>query len=278
MPAKISTADTIIELCEGFGVSIFLDGSDESDIARIGSAYSYDPNEKILTIYLINLRPNAWEKLKPYLKEKWAKIGMAFDTEKEAALESVIDYTNNDPHADVIELFNGKISAQDLTILKLAFFLRDEKENGNSIDQFKQDIWEKFGERGAYISSLCNSRYFENEFLDAVKNKSEADFKSYYDLMVDKELKAIFVHSRLRAADFRDRFEDVLIKSRRYRIPSFRIHGFGSQNVTFIKTFFQSYRNDEDGFWGEFSITSIEEAQFPPSLIYEIILIEPAMR
>lgn len=272
MPAKISTADRIIELCEQSGVSIFLDGSEESDTAKIGTPYSYEPNDKILTIFLVNLRPNTWEKIKPYLKSKWAELGVAFANEKEEMLEAAIEYTNEDPHAGLIELFINKIPPQDLTVLKLALFLRDEKEKGHSIDQYKQEIWEIFGERGAYISSLCNSGYFENEFSEAAIEMTEAQFNHYYDSMVNKELKAIFVHSGLKAAGFRDKFEEVLLRAQRYGIRSFRIHGFGSWNVKLIKTFFESYQNDEDGLWDEFSITPIEYTQYPPSLIYEIIL------
>lgn len=272
MPAKISTADRIIELCDQFGVSIFLDGSDESDIAKIGSPYSYSDNDKVLTIYLVNLRPNTWEKLKPYLKKKWSELGFAVDNEKEEILESVIDYANEDPHAQIIDTFSGKIPARDLTVLKLALFLRDEKEKGHPIDQFKQEIWEKFGERGAYISSLCNSGYFEEEFTKAANEMTDIEFDNYYDSMVDKELKAIFVHSGLKAAGFRDKFEDTLLRARKFNIPSFRIHGFGSWNVKLITTFFDSYENDDDGLWDEFSINPIEQTQYPPSVIYEIII------
>lgn len=274
MPEKKSTADRIIEICEQFGVSIFLDGSDESDTAKIGSPYSFESNEKILTIFLINLRPNTWEKLKPYLKDKWNKLGFVFDNEKEEVLESVIEYTEEASHAQLLAAFVNKIPNDDLTVLKLALYLRNEKEKGRSIDEYKQQIYQRFGERGTYISSLCNSGYFEEEFTSAANTMNEADFSAYYELMVGRELKAIFVHSRLKATELRDKFEDTLINARRYRIKSFRIHGFGSWNVNLIKNFFDSYESDDDGMWGEFDINTIEYIKYPPSLIYEINLKE----
>jgi hypothetical protein len=272
MPEKKSTADKIIELCNQFGVSIFLDGSDESDTAKIGSPYSFEPNDRILTIFLVNLRPNTWEKLKPFLKDKWSELGFAFDNEKEEVLDSVIEYSNDDPHSKLIDIFIDKIPAEDLTVLKLSLYLRTEKEKGHSIDQFKQEIWEKFGERGTYISNLCNSGYFEEDFAKAANVMTEIEFSNYYDSMVDKELKAIFVHSRLKAAAFRDKFEDTFLRARKYNISSFRIHGFGSWNVNLITNFFDSYINDDDGLWGEFSIITVENTKYPPSIIYEIVI------
>lgn len=274
MPEKKSTADNIIEICDQFGVSIILDGSDESDAAKIGSPYSFEKNERVLTIFLANLRPNTWDKLKPYLKGKWNELGFAYDNEKEEVLESVIEYTKKDPHAKIIATFVNKIPSNDLTVLKLSLYLRDEKEKGNSIDEYKQEIWRRFGERGAYISSLCNSGYFEEEFTVAASKMNESDFADYYELMVGKELKAIFVHSRLKATELRDKFEDTLINARRFMVSSFRIHGFGSWNVNLIKKFFELYKTDNDGMWGEFEINPIEYSQYPPSLIYEILIKE----
>ena len=272
MPQNISTADRIIEICNTPGVSIFLDGSDEHDSAKIGAYYTYDQHDKILTIFLANLRPNTWEKLKPFLKDKWIELGIVLFEAQEKALESYLEYKEENPDAFVLEFFKDKIPEQDLDILKMALYLRNEKEKGNVIDEYKQEIWNKYGERGVYISNLCNSGYFEEEFIQEYKDRGKAEFDKYYDLVINKELAAIFVHHKLKPPLFRDKFENTLINARRYYIPSFRIHGFGSWNVDLIKTFFESYKDDPEGLSNEFDLRTVEYSKYPPSLIYEIIL------
>lgn len=270
MPEKKSTAETIIELCNKKGVSIFLDGSAESDTAKIGTPYSYFAKDKILTIFLVNVKPTTIEQLVPFLREKWGELGVLLKASQRETLESYISYKENHTDKDIIDFFIDKIPSTDLDALKMSLFLRSEKVMNHDISLFKQQIRERFGERGAYISNLCYSGYFETDFMSFYKSYPE-EFDKFYELAVGRELKAIFVHAGMTHATLRNIFEDKLIKSRRYQLTSFKIHGFGGWNVDLIKAVLEECKNDTDGIGKEFQIKIIEEETLPPSVIYDII-------
>jgi len=272
MPLKQSTADTIIELCNKKGVSIFLDGSEESDTAKIGTPYSYGAKDKILTIFLVNLKPTTTEQLMPFLRERWEELGVLLKASQKETLESYITYKENHTDKDIIDFFTDKIPSTDLDALKMSLFLRSEKGMNHDISSFKQQIRERFGERGAYISNLCNSGYFENDFMNFYKS-FPVEFDRFYELAVGRELKAIFVHAGMTHATLRNIFEDKLIKTRRYKLESFKMHGFGGWNVDLIKAVLEEYKNDNDDILKEFQINIIEEEALPASIIYDIILI-----
>jgi len=272
MPEKKSTADIIIEYGNIKGVSIFLDGSAESDSAKIGTPYSYFAQDKELTIFLVNLKSTTKEQLIPFLREKWEELGILLKSSQKETLESYITYKENHTDKDIIDFFTDKIPSTDLDALKMSLFLRSEKGMNRDISLFKQQIRERFGERGAYISNLCNSGYFENDFMIFYES-SPGDFDKFYELSVGRELKAIFVHAGMTHATLRNIFEDKLIKTRRYQLNSFKIHGFGGWNVDLIKAVLEEYKNDTEGYAKEFKIKIIEEETLPPSIIYDIILI-----
>lgn len=272
MPQKQSTAEIIIGLCNKKGVSIFLDGNPDSDSAKIGTPYTYSSKDKILTIYLVNLKSTTKEQLMPFLKERWEDVGILLKASQTTTLELYITYKENHTDKDIIDFFTDKIPSTDLDALKMSLFLRSEKEMNRDISPFKQQIRERFGERGAYISNLCYSGYFENDFMNFYQSYP-GDFDRFYELSVGRELKAIFVHAGMTQGTLRNIFEDKLIRARRYQLSSFKIHGFGGWNVDLIKSLIEEYRNENDRIGKEFKITIIEEEELPPSVIYDVTLI-----
>ncbi len=266
MPQKQSTADIIIEYCNKQGVSIFLDGSPDSDTAKIGTPYSYFQQDKILTIFLVNLKPTTRDTIIPFLRDKWDELGVLLKSSQKGTLESYIEYKESNTDNDIIEFFTDKIPSTDLDALKMSLFLRSENSMKRDIAPFKQQIRERFGERGAYISNLCTSNYFENDFREHYLSNPE-EFDRFYNLSIGRELIATFVHSGMTESTFRNIFEDKLIKTARFNLPSFRIHGFGRYNVDLIKTVLQDYESIGIKFSADF-----EEEELPPSIIYTITL------
>lgn len=271
MPAKPSTADVIIEYGNKKGVSIFLDGSTKSDSAKIGTPYTYYAKDKVLTIFITNLKENTKQKLAPFLRDKWDELGILLKVSQQETLESYLTYRENQTDQDIINFYSDKISSTDLDVLKMSLFLRSEKGMNHDISLFKQQIRERFGERGTYISNLCNSKYFEGELMDFY-NENSHKFDRLYELSVGRELIAIFVHAGMTPSTFRNIFESKLTLCRRYLFKSFKIHGFGGWNVGLIKEVLGEYKNNE-GLGREFKIETIEDEQQPPSLIYNIELI-----
>jgi hypothetical protein len=270
MPPKESTADRIIRYLKKKGVSIFLDGSGESDSARIGTPFTYYDKDKILTIFLVNLKGTTKEKIMPVLREKWSEIGILMKKSSEETLESYISYVEQRTNTEIIDFFKDKIPSADFDVLKMSLFLLSHR--GQDVNLFKQQIRERFGERGTYITNLCNSGYFENDFMPYYEIHP-VDFERYYELSVGRELKAIFVHAGMTSATLADILEKKLIVARRFQVKSFKIHGFGSWNVELIKTVLQDYQNSSVKNGGDIEVHKIVEEPQPPSVIYEITIL-----
>src|SRR5689334_16806812 len=145
MPPKLSTSERIIEICNKKGVSIFLDGTDEDDAAKIGSYYTYEPKDKILKVYLQNLRPSTWNTLRPFFEKKWKELQIVVDIDDEESIETYLEYQEDNPNSEIIDFFEGNIPSRDLLVLKMALYLREEKEKGNKIDEYKNEIWDEYG-------------------------------------------------------------------------------------------------------------------------------------
>ena len=268
MPAKQSTLERILELANKKGVTLIIDGSHDTESAKIGTPYTYKKNDKILTIFLVNLKARTLEGLLPLVKEKWEEEGLILKDTQEQVLESYTEYTEENKDKNTIEHFEEVLSTADLNALKMSLFMRSEKERGEKIDVYKNNIRQRFGERGTYIANLCNAGYFENELMDASKNMSPNDFDRYYELMVGKELIALFVHSGMRTNDMKEHLDEKLLQARRFAVPEFRIHGIGASNVEFITDFF-----NEEWEWEEaFDLELKNETQNPPSIEYLVRL------
>lgn len=272
MPPKTSTADRIIQYLNKKGVSIFLDGSDESDSAKVGTPFTYYDKDKILTIFLVNLKDSTKDKILPILKEKWSEVGVLMKKSSERTLESYITYVENRSNIEVIEFFKDKIPAADFDVLKMSLFILTQPEISQDVNLFKQQIRERFGERGTYISNLCSSGYFENDFMPYYESHP-TDFERYYELSVARELKAIFVHAGMTRSTLADIFEKRLIVARRFQVESFKMHGFGSWNVELIKTVLEDYENSNVKNGGNIEAHKIVEELQPPSVIYKITIL-----
>lgn len=265
-------SQTIAKLAAKRGVYIFLDADDVSQASKEGEKFSYDEYEKLLTIVPYNLTPEEQSEILPIVKNFLEKHHLLLDSEQEAIVESYQGYNDNNPYLELLDLYSGKIPHNDLNALKMAFFMKAYSEEGHSIEEYKQQIRDRFGARGAYIANLCKAGYYEDSFRAKCIKLSSTKFSDYYELKVGQELAALFVHSGLTIGTIRDAFSDKISGCLLNGFSSFRILGFGRRNVELINEF--KLQHDEYD-WGTDIEWTLKYSSSPPhiwGIEYDVII------
>ena len=269
MPQKpVYTYDIIKTYASKKGVSIYFEWDDTSDTAMIGSPYLYERKEKILTIIICNLSTHD----KPLVFELIRKIhdegGLIWKETKKETLELYKEYSTSDKNKDVLEFFKPILDKDDFEALKMAYFIKSEMHAHHKVHEYKKDIRDKFGERGANIANLCTAGYFEIEFMPLFEKVSRADFDTYYELAVGKKARALFIHTGMSHVEIEEEFYKMVDKALKYHMNDFRVHGLGEVNVSSIKNFFNHRVASSEE---KFVIKKRYETEFPTVSIEYII-------
>ncbi len=250
------------------GVTIDLDYEGTSDVARMGAPYSFHREDRILTISVDVLIEEGYKNVVLDLIRKYHEDGaLILRKDKKETLTSYQSYTEAGIDQELLEFFKDKLSADDYEALKMACFIRSESEKGRNVYEYKKDIRQTFGPRGANIANLCSAGYFEKEFMPLYKSNPEA-FAGYYDLAVGKKARALFIHSGMPIYDIETEFWRMVDKALRYHMKDFRIHGMGEVNVTTIKEFFRDRHSDPEE---PFTIHVDTEKSYPTYAIEYIV-------
>jgi hypothetical protein len=240
--------ETIKKYSETKGVTILLEWDEDSYAVKTDSLYNYEPKDKILSINFHALASLN----KPFLLELIRKVhedgGLLWKKTKEEPLRRYIEFTKSGSDAEILEFFSSIISYNDLIALKLSLFIRSEARAGRSVQQYKEDIRFRFGERGNVIANLCNANYFEKEFMPLYMQMLHLDFVDYFEKVVGEEIRALFVHSGMSIKDISDEVEKMVSKAIKYRMDDFKIHGIGKSNIENLKKYISGLEEDEDRF------------------------------
>jgi hypothetical protein len=140
---------------------------------------------------------------------------------------------------ETLDFFRGKIPDTDMPILRAALYIRSaHKHNHNqSVDNLKQDIVNRFGNRGANIANLCSAGYFESQLrpmyeeLAARPDFTPELFTTRYNVIVDTAPFAVFVGRNRNIGALSDEVEDKLLINKQYGIKQMNIHAIGQDNV-----------------------------------------------
>jgi hypothetical protein len=239
---KVTGNQRILQLVKTPGVTVLLDTYPTVSEAQLGTEYSYDPDLKFLRIITSVLE----QKDKPFLLEIIRLIhdadNLIWKASKQEVLNSFKEYSSHNEDSTTLEFFSKILSADDFSALKLSLYLRSQLavHKNKDIRVYKEDIRDRFGERGNNIANLCTAGYFEMEFMPLYNEVTEEEFYKYYEIAVGKRARALFVNSGMDVADIEKAFEETLAKAIRYYMSEFRIHGKGNVNVSNIKKFFSS--------------------------------------
>ena len=245
---KIKVSDvsfTIQKHINNPAVTIIIDSDDSSPESQIGSAYSYDSRNKVLTIVASILAKIDSGLLNRILVEAHNEGTVILKATKEDILNSYTKYVSENPDQKTLEFFkpileNDLKLKDDFFALKMSLYLRDQSKKGQRIHNYKNDIRNRFGDRGANIANLCTAGYFENEFMPLYNTVSKNEFYEYYENAVGNKARALFVHFGMDNDLITAEFDNMIAKGLKYHMRDFRVHGIGSQNVFSIKRFFST--------------------------------------
>lgn len=243
----INPHEEIKRLAYTQGVLILLDWDESTDTSRSGGLYAYEPKKKVLEINVCGLKIIDKTLLLDIIRKVHEDGGFLWKASKQEALDSYAKYSSTNKYKDTLALYSKILTKSDFEALKMSFYLRELDSKGKPIYTYKMDIFEKFGERGANISNLCSSGYFENEFKLFYETDTVPDFMRYYELAVGEKARALFVHSRMSVENIDTEVNIMVEKALKYHMEDFRIHGKGKVNVQNIKEF-ASLRTDDDDY------------------------------
>lgn len=224
------------------GVYINLVTDTEDQWAQFGTPYVWDKSSKELTLIIPNF-PTGKEKRELFkiIRKVHQEEGLFLRKDKLDTLDALVDYKTEKTHKKILDYFEYIIPHQDFLALKMALFLRIESEKGKNIQKYKQDIKNKFGDRGNNIANLCTAGYFDDEFQTIPNN----DFMDYYERVVGEKARALFVHNRMNCDEIEIEVNKLVKKAKKYHMTDFRLHGKGKINVDEINKFAKSRTGKE---------------------------------
>lgn len=178
------------------------------------------------------------------LKESFDEDEVYFVEEtKDDLIISLYSYDNKDDKK-LLEYFKNILSHSDWSALRDSLFLKDQfLRHGQNIGVLKNDIKNRYGERGNIISNLCTAGYFEQIMLPLCK-KSISEFWYYYGIAIDKGIVAEFVNKTMSLDTIEKEITHKLNSAKRYGLKCIHIHGIGKKNINKIKSFLENFTTE----------------------------------
>ena len=118
-----------------------------------------------------------------------------------------------------------------------ALFIRSEfhARREGVVKVLKHQMIVQYGDRGRNITNLCTADYFDDLISYHNDNGREA-FQKVYDLMVNKEAFALFVHSGMNKSSIKTEINQKVKQAVNFHIASIFIHGRGKTIINRILT------------------------------------------
>ena len=195
--------------------------------------------EKNLEINPDKLTPEQRSKLKEVFKKMPPGIRI-LNRETSEQLQELSKYKESGKSDDskILKFFEGEIPESDLEALKYSLYLRTRFNMKLDISKLKEDIREKFGQRGNTISNLCTAGYFDG-FLSLLYQEAGKDkFLKLYEAIVTNSVLAVFVYHGMSDLDLKRKIEEEIETSRKYGLKLVHIHGIGKANKNKIEKLF----------------------------------------
>lgn len=159
---------------------------------------------------------------------------------EDGANKTLKDFKGVDSQAEnrqFLEYFKGKIPARDIEILRASLYLKSVYERGGNVSQLKQDIMNRYGDRGKNISNLCSAGYFTSQIkplyaeMYSQPNFSAEEFLKIYEIIITESPYAVFINARMSEIDVKKEVLNRMEIGRKYGIKYLNIHGIGKDNA-----------------------------------------------
>src|SRR3972149_484449 len=182
-------------------------------------------------------------------KEHLEKGGLIIQDSSLSRLEQFNQIDGSIQKQATLEYFKGKIPAQDLEILRYSIYLKSVFDSGQSVTEIKQQLNERFGDRGRNICNLYSEGYFGTQIrplYDSLFNQpnfSPEKFTQIYELIVTESPYAFFVSRATSREVVLSEVTRKMETSRKYGIKNINIHGIGKSNEETIYFILKSIKD-----------------------------------
>lgn len=204
-------------------------------------AIQIDDQSKTLTVNLDHSQTK--EKITPAIKDAVLKEQMLL---MEQSMEQMIDEVkkseSNVDNIKLIEKLKEFIPPADIPIIRAALYLKKKyRDRDPGVQRLKEDIVERYGDRGRKIANLCTAGYFENQILpllQALQTGEKVDktrFQEMYDIMILQSGFAVFVHAFMTKDRLKKTLLEKIDSNLKYGMKVLHIHGIGKENVKNIR-------------------------------------------
>ena len=227
------------------GVVMVLDIDGDNSLSSTGTPYVYDQKNKTLTVILPNLNDNTEVKkvCLELLKEVFECGEIPLMTSMDKTIKLYKKYSSKNNDKETLDFYGKILNTDDLGALKMSLFIKAQKNAQQDISSYRRSIKDRFGYRGLNISNLCSAGYFDTEFRN-LYNSAPSQFQEYYEIVVGKGARALFVNLSMSVSDVEKAFDYTLNKAMKYHLSEFRIHGKGLGNINTIKSLVSELNKD----------------------------------
>ncbi len=163
---------------------------------------------------------------------------------EKSSVEILSDFKEIDSSEEVkkiIEPLKDFIPPQDLQALRASMYLRKRFQGKESIQNLKNDIVVKFGDRGRRIANLCTAGYFEKTIIPLLEEMktdsgfSKEKFQPIYETIIAESGFAVFVSARMTGEQVVSSIREKIKANIKYGLKHINIHGIGQMNVKKIR-------------------------------------------
>lgn len=176
---------------------------------------------------------------------------------EKSAQETLEDFKKIDSSEEskrIVKTLESFISTKDIEILRASLYLRKKfEERKSGIQDLKNDIVAKFGDRGRKIANLCSAGYFEKKILPLLEEmKLDPSFKlgtfqSIFDTIIEEHGFAVFVPDRMKEEEVLNSIDEKIRTNKKYGLQHLNIHGIGPSNIKKIRKGVESLLSNVPG-------------------------------
>jgi hypothetical protein len=213
------------------------------NLTKTGDLVDFDEVNKKLNFNPYKLEKEKRKKLDNLLLENLMekRRNKIFENKCMVTLEKLNSYSPKSDEKNLIKFFRDKLLKDDFEILKSSFFIIDDINLPQDILKLKNDLRNKYGEKGVRIVNLVKSGYFN--FLKDLYLSDLSHFDKIYKNLVDEGIYTIFVHSK---TEILEELQKKIEKIKKYKvgIDFLHIHGLNPLNVRKIKEFLDNMEDN----------------------------------
>ncbi len=157
--------------------------------------------------------------------------------------ETVEDIDNAKSSFKTLEKYKDLFIPEDFFALESSIYIKHLQDTNRSsqIQKFKQQIRNRFGERGNTISNLYSAGYFDRlifPLYDEMSKSSDFNpesFRTTFDKLVRDFPLAVFIHRLMQVSEIKEKIINRVETNKRYGVKKAHIHGIGRINCGNIK-------------------------------------------